>query len=199
MDKVENFIKIICCKVHFFDNPMMRNNDSYTDYGMRSNISPPQNPVLTSFENDIYDMVRNIELRKVHNDFQDKLEEATNEIRSSRQVNKSTNLYELSDTDYNRLLSNNITSNYRKCKNDVKHKIDKETKKIADSLDLSKKMEFYASRLTFITTKDHKLNCVKKNKCRLINPVKNDLGLVSKKHLEEIIANIANAIKINQW
>ena len=108
---------------------MMRNNDSYTDYGMRSNISPPQNPVLTSFENDIYDMVRNIELRKVHNDFQDKLEEATNEIRSSRQVNKSTNLYELSDTDYNRLLSNNITSNYRKCENDVKYKIDKETKK----------------------------------------------------------------------
>ena len=35
----------------------------------------------------------------------------------------------MSDTDYNRLLSKNITSNYRKCENHVKHKMDKETKK----------------------------------------------------------------------
>ena len=34
----------------------MRDNDNYTNYGLRSNISPPQNPALTSFENDIYDM-----------------------------------------------------------------------------------------------------------------------------------------------
>ena len=36
-------------------------------------------------------------------------------------------------------------------------------------------------------------------KCKLINPAKNELGLVSKKHLENIIANIANTIKVNQW
>ena len=35
----------------------------------------------------------------------------------------------MSDTDYSRLLSNNITNNYRKCENGAKHKIDKETKK----------------------------------------------------------------------
>ena len=44
-------------------------------------------------------------------------------------ADKSTNLYEMSSTDYNRLLSNNMTSNYRKFENDVKHKIEKETKK----------------------------------------------------------------------
>ena len=78
-------------------------------------------------------MVRNIEFRKVYNDFQDKLKEDINEICSSKNlfvfVDKSANLYEMSDTDYNRLLSNNITSNYRKCENDVKYKIDKEAKK----------------------------------------------------------------------
>ena len=78
-------------------------------------------------------MVRNIEFRKVYNDFQDKLKEDINEICSSKNlfvfVDKSANLSEMSDTDYNRLLSNNITSNYRKCENDVKYKIDKETKK----------------------------------------------------------------------
>ena len=78
-------------------------------------------------------MVRNIEFRKVYNDFQDKLKEDINEMCSSKNlfvfVDKSANLSEMSDTDYNRLLSNNITSNYRKCENDVKYKIDKETKK----------------------------------------------------------------------
>ena len=78
-------------------------------------------------------MVRNIEFRKVQSEFQDKLKEDINEIRSSKSLflfgDKPTNLCELSETDYNRLLSNNITSNYRKCENDVKHKIVKETKK----------------------------------------------------------------------
>ena len=100
---------------------------------------------------------------------------------------------------YNRLLGNNITSDYRKCENGVKHKIDKETKKIAESLDLSNKMECYASRLPFIPIKDHKPNFRNNTKCRLINPAKNELGLVSKKHLEKIIANVANTTRVNQW
>ena len=131
MDKVENFIKRICWKAHFFDTPVMCDNDNYTNYGLRINISPPQNPALTSFENGIYGMVRNIEFINVHNDFQDKLKEDINEIHSSKNLlvlaDKSTNLYEMSDTDYKRLLDTNITGNYWKCENSVKHKIDKET------------------------------------------------------------------------
>ena len=102
-----------------------------------------QNPALTSFEYDIHGMVRNIEFRKVQNEFQDKLKEDINEIRSSKSLfvfeNKPTNLCELSETDYNRLLSNNITSNYRKCENNVKHKIVKETKKQLNRLILVKR------------------------------------------------------------
>ena len=75
MVKVENFIKRIRWKAHFFDNPMMRNDDNYTNYGFRSNISSSQNPALTSFKVDFYDMVRNMEFRKVRNDFQGKLKE----------------------------------------------------------------------------------------------------------------------------
>ena len=67
----------------------------------------------------MYDMVRNMEFRKVYNDFQDKFKEDINKIRFSKNlfvfVDKSTNLHEMSDTDGNRLLSNNITSNYSKC------------------------------------------------------------------------------------
>ena len=59
-------------------------------------------------------------------------------------------------------------------------------------------MECYASCPAFITIKDHKPNFRNNTKCRLINHAKNKLGLVSKKHLEEIIANVANTIKVNQ-
>ena len=103
------------------------------------------------------------------------------------------------DEDCNILLCNNITGNYIKCENDVKRKIDKETKKIAESLDHVKKMECYASHPAFITIKDLKPNFSNNTKCRLINSKKNKLGLVSKKHLEEIIANVANIMKVNQW
>ena len=60
-------------------------------------------------------------------------------------------------------------------------------------------MECYASRPAFITVKDQKLNFRHNTKCRLINPAKNELRLASKKHLEEIIKNVANTIRVNQW
>ena len=79
----------------------MHDNDNYTNYDLRSNISPPQNPALSSFENDIYNMERNIEFRKFL---------TTSKINSKKTyakyapLAKSTNLYEMSDTDYNRFL-----------------------------------------------------------------------------------------------
>ena len=92
----------------------------------------------------------------------------------------------MSDTDYNILLSNNIASSYRKCENGVKFKIDKETKKVTESLDLSKKMKCYASSLAFFTIKDYKSNFWNNTKCSLINPAKNESGLVCKTHLDTI-------------
>ena len=59
-------------------------------------------------------------------------------------------------------------------------------------------MECYASHPAFITIKNHKPNFQNNTKCRLINPMKNELGLVSKKDLEKIIANVANTTKVNQ-
>ena len=74
----------------------------------------------------------------------------------------------------------------------------KKLKKIAESLDLNKKIECYANRPAFITIKDHEPNFRNNTKFRPINPAKNELELASKKHLEEIIANVANTIKVNQ-
>ena len=57
-------------------------------------------------------MVRNIKFMNVRNDFQDKAKEDIDEIRSFIRLfvfaNKSANLYEMSDTDYNGFLGNKI-------------------------------------------------------------------------------------------
>ena len=75
----------------------------------------------------------------------------------------------------------------------------KSLKKITESLDLSKKNQSYASRPAIIPILDYKQNFRNNTKCRLINPAKNELRLVNKKHLEKFIANVAKTIKFNQW
>ena len=69
--------------------------------------------------------------------------------------------------------------------NGVKHIIHKETKKITESLNLSKKVECYIRHPAFIIIKDHKPNFWNNTKCRRINPTKNKLELVIKRHLQK--------------
>ena len=51
-------------------------------------------------------------------------------------------------------------------------------------------MECYASIPVFITIEDQKPNFRNNTKCRLINPAKKELGLVSKKHIWENLSQI---------
>ena len=84
----------------------MCNNNSHTNYGLRSNISFPRIQALTTFENDIYNLIRNIEFRIVRNDFQDKLKEDIEACSSKNVFNfadNTTNLCKMSYTDYNRV------------------------------------------------------------------------------------------------
>ena len=75
--------------------------------------------------------------------------------------------------------------------------INKEAKAIAKSLDLDAKIERYADRRTFITIKDHKPNFPHNLKCRLINPAKSEMGIVSKKYLENIIKSVSEVTRVN--
>ena len=51
----------------------------------------------------------------------------------------------------------------------------------------------------FITVKDHKDNFLNTTPCRLVNPVKSNLGLVSKPILEKINNKIRYCTNLNQW
>ena len=95
-------------------------------------------------------------------------------------ADKTNNLYKISTDQYTKLLTENITKSYKKNTQSSVTKINKEAKQIADNLDLSNRVEKYAQRDAFITLKDHKDYFKNHPKCRLINPAKSEIGIISK-------------------
>ena len=81
----------------------------------------------------------------------------------------------------------------------TKRKIDRESKKFAKTPSLDDKMECYSDNPAYITLKDDKENFRNNTKCRLINPSKSEVGLVSKSYPSNIIASISKKTKVNQW
>ena len=77
-------------------------------------------------------MIKNIEFRKVVNEFQDKLDNDLQEIRQSSNLfihaDKSRNIYKVKTNEYDKLMKENITKTYRKSDSEKVQKINIETK-----------------------------------------------------------------------
>ena len=144
---------------------------------------------LNDFENAMYDLIKNIEFRDNRNVFQTKLKEDLKKVKSSGKImlfaDKITNMYEMSKDEYTKLINDKVTKTYQKTTTSTKTKIDKGTKHFAEKLKLEKKMEMYANQLAYLTLKDHKENFKTKLPCRLINPAKSEIGIVSNVELEK--------------
>ena len=108
-------------------------------------------------------------------------------------------MYKISAPDYNRLLSDNVTSAYRKSSSDVVNKINAEAKAIAETANLDDRIQSFPQKEAFITLKDYKPNFVCNPKCRLINPAKSEIGKISKSYLDEINNAVRNKSKLPQW
>ena len=61
IQKTESFLKRLRWKAFFFDNHDSR-NDKET-YSFMSQRTPPQNPSLAAFEDDMYSLIKSIEFR----------------------------------------------------------------------------------------------------------------------------------------
>ena len=75
----------------------------------------------------------------------------------------------------------------------------REGKGIDSKPELDDRMEIYAEREAFITLKDHKENFRSKPTCRLINPAKTEIGIVSKQLVEKIYRNERETTHLQQW
>ena len=78
----------------------------------------------------------------------------------------------------------NITRHYKSSDEDAYDEINAEAQIIASELDSADRMDVMAKREAFITLKDHKDNFEDSLPCRLINPAKSEMGLVSKRILD---------------
>ena len=151
----------------------------------------------------MYKLIKNIQYKQHYsNSLQQKMNKDIKDMRSSGcfyvEADKTTNIYKLSPGQYNKLLNDNITTTYTKQSILAKSTIDAEAKTIAEKHLIADRAEVFAVRDTYITLKDHKDNFVNNPKCRLINPAKGEMGIVSKKLLEAINMQVHRGINANQ-
>ena len=206
-DKVDNFIRRLRWKAFWYDRKQNKtsNDDDEVpiNYYFKTSNTPPTNIHLKAFEDELYEMIRNIEFTHVHDSFQSQLRRDVRDIRSSENVlvfaDKSTNLYEVDKDTYSKLLNDNITHTYKKTHNGAIDTIDREAKRIASTLGLSDRMDRFADRHAFVSLKDHKEDFRTNPKCRLINPAKGEMGHVSKAILERAVAAVTEVSQLNQW
>ena len=92
-----------------------------------------------------------------------------------------------------------MTSTYKKASDKINDKINTEAKRIMENKTALNRMFINGKNNCFITLKDHKENILNNPKTRLLNPVKNQLGRISKAILHKINLNLRNTSKANQW
>ena len=105
----------------------------------------------------------------------------------------------MNPTAYNKLIKENVTKTYKKSSDKIVDKLNTQAARIAEQLKLDDRMEKLALKEAFITLKDHKPAFHDHPTCRLINPSKSEIGVISKHILDDINTSIINETKINQW
>ena len=148
-------------------------------------------------------MIENIKFKPVTSQFQQKLQDDCKKVKDSKDVivsaDKTSNLYEIPVAKYNQLLKNNITNNYKKCDANNIDEVNMEAAEIATELGLADRIEVLAKPSSYVTVKDHKNSFPGRVECRLINPAKTKIGMISKQILDNINKCIRSSTNSNQW
>ena len=156
-----------------------------------------------AFEDDLIKLVKEIKFRKVKNQFQNKLKDDIKKVRSSNKTltpaDKTSNMYRREKEEYKHLLTNGITSTYRKARKDAAIKINRGGIKHAKEAKVFDRIEVNGTGNCFITLKDHKTNFINHPATRLINPAKNEIGRISKEILDRINSLLCSNLKVNEW
>ena len=163
-------------------------NDIISDF--KSTKTPPQHELLKPFERDMYNLIGNIQFRKVSDPTAREMNDEVAKIGSSNKVivnaDKTGNKYEMTASDYKQLMHDNLTQDYKLDNSNKLAEINEDTKKHARSLQIIDRMERHSESNAFLTIKDHKPDFPNTIKCRIINPASNNLGKVSKRVLDKI-------------
>ena len=100
---------------------------------------------------------------------------------------------------YKKVHRENITKKYKKCSPEAKREINCEANVIIQDLRLEDKVDCYAERKSYVTFKDHKKNFKNDLPCRLINPAKSEIGIISRNILQRINKRVRKETGLLQW
>ena len=204
-EALDSFIRRVRWKAWMFDRKSEVITENKTgDYGFKTDRTPPSNEHLLAFENDLYyALIKSIEYKKTENKFLHQVKSDVKKITRSKSIyvfaDKTTNLYEVDSNTYNKVLRENISKTYKKVSSEVTAAINCEAKSIVNDLKLGNKVDCYAKKNAYITLKDHKENFKNNLPCRLINPAKSEIGIISRHILQQHNEVIRNVTGLQQW
>jgi len=197
-----HFIRRLRWKANYFLN----GTESTTNksYGFKSRNSSPQINELLPFEEDMTRLIQSIQFKNTKSNFQRKLNcDIKNKIKKPNTLlipaDKTTNFYTMNPSSYDKLVKENVTKTYKKSNDKLVGELNAKSAKIAERLKLDDRIEKLATNEAFVTLKDHKPNFSDHPTCRLINPSKSEIGVISKRILDDINASVISSTKINQW
>ena len=204
MDKIVDFIKRMRWKAHFHLNPAVPKEEQRPGVRrLKSQRTPPSNSGLDQFENDLFGIIRKIELMNSKNTFQAKMREDIEHIKKSKKIwvrsDKSNNIYQVNPYEYERILNDKITESYKLDHNDMITQINRDTAKFTWKMNMIDSLGKMEEKSAYLLFKDHKKNFLDKKQARLINPTKNKLGFVSKDLILRIMSRLLSSHKYNLW
>ena len=154
---------------------------------MRTRKQAPFDADLEEFERRLYEMIPQIKFRKIRKSkLIYKMEKIIKDIKAKNMItvrsDKTNNLFLLKPDEYYELLNRELNKQYKKDHNNVvANKINENAKRIGGNLRIDDRMEILRKDECYLLLKDHKPSFYREKQARLINPIKNQIGLVSKK------------------
>ena len=119
IEQTEALVKRMRWKAIFFNAKDKKEDEKHIEnYGLKYSKSPAQVKELFHFENNLFQLVKDVKFRKTRNEFQKKLKDDAQKIRNSEKTltpaDKTSNMYRLTKDEYNDLRTSAVTSKYKK-------------------------------------------------------------------------------------
>ena len=145
ISKAEKLIQRMRWKTLEFLGKLSSDNNNNQTFGFPSTKCVPPANELADFEKDMMLMVKNIQFRKISNNFQQKLKDDIRDIKSINKVfvpaDKSRNIYKLENEQYSKLLRENVTKTYKKSNFNKVRNTNNKAKKITENLPVADRID----------------------------------------------------------
>lgn len=158
---------------------------------------------LEQFEKELWELIKNMQFRKVSNEFQRKLKTKIKEIKTNKNLiiesDKTYNFYEVPVETYKKLMVDEISKAYKRTEGGKIKEMDTKARETIEKIDLEERIMKTKKQDAFCKLKDHKDMFQRNPAIRLINPTRQDIGQISRLVLKKMIKHIKRKLSINLW